>query len=83
MTLSKEAKNEGGGQDIPCASSGMGGVSMETSCRPCPDDYRGSQSPLCPPPASLRQAWLAVSAEGSQAKPHPSHRGLGEAGQDD
>lgn len=34
VTLSGEAKNEGGGQDIPGASSAMGGVSMETSGGP-------------------------------------------------
>lgn len=62
MTLSREAKNEGGGQDIPGASSAMGGVSMEISSGPCPDDYQGSQSPLSPCPASPSLASLALSA---------------------
>ena len=83
MTLSGEAKNEGGGQDIPGASSAMGGVSMEMSGGPCPDDYQGSQSPPSPCPASPSQASLALSALRKPGQSSSLHRGFGEAGQGD
>lgn len=59
VTLRGEAKDEGGGQDIPEASSAIGGISMETSGGPCPDDYRGSYSALLlSQPLPSRPPWL-------------------------
>lgn len=62
MTLSREAKDEGGGQYIPGAFLAMGGVSLETRDGPCPDDYQGSQSSLSLHLASHSQGSLALRA---------------------
>lgn len=71
VTLSREAKDEGGGQDIPGASLVMGGISVETRGGPYPDDYQGSQTSLSPHPASPSHAFLALRAVRKPGKGPP------------
>lgn len=78
MTLSGEAKNEGGGQDIPGAFSAMGGVSMEMSQRTVSRWLSGIPESSVPLP-SLSQPGLLGSECSEEAWPKPTtlRRGFG------